>query len=114
MEKSFNTQNLSSGTQISVLNDAVVIDLNNDNKEDIILGGNFYGTDAEYGRYDASIGVTLINSGNSNFETISPSESGLKISGNVQHIKQIEVAGKPHLLVIRNNDSASLIKIKKD
>jgi len=112
--KSFNTQNLSSGTQISVLNDAVVIDLNNDNKEDIILGGNFYGTDAEYGRYDASIGVTLINSGNSNFETISPSESGLKISGNVQHIKQIEVAGKPHLLVIRNNDSASLIKIKKD
>ena len=56
--------------------------LNNDNKEDIILGGNFYGTDAEYGRYDASIGVTLINSGNSNFETISPSESGLKISGN--------------------------------
>ncbi|ARV09599.1 hypothetical protein BTO05_08085 [Winogradskyella sp. PC-19] len=112
--KSFKAENLPSATQISVLNDAVVTDLNNDNKVDVIVGGNFYGTDAEYGRYDASIGTTLINSDNSNFEVISAVESGLKISGNVQHVKQIIVAGKPHLLVIRNNDSASLIKIKNN
>lgn len=111
--KSFEAQNLPNETQISVLNDAVVTDLNADDNVDVIIGGNFYGTDAEYGRYDASIGATLINTGDSNFKTISPSESGLKISGNVQHIKEITVSGKPHLLVVRNNDSASLLEIKR-
>ncbi|WP_299115419.1 VCBS repeat-containing protein [uncultured Winogradskyella sp.] len=109
--KGFKTQNLPSEIQISVLNDAVIKDLNKDGNVDMITGGNFYGTDAEYGRYDASIGATLINKGNSNFEAISASESGLKISGNVQHIKEISIAGQPHLLVIRNNEPASLIKI---
>ncbi|GGI56380.1 VCBS repeat-containing protein [Winogradskyella haliclonae] len=112
--KGFKAQNLPSETQISVLNDAVIKDLNKDGNVDVITGGNFYGTDAEYGRYDASIGTTLINKGNSNFEAISATESGLEISGNVQHIKEVSVAGQPHLLVIRNNEPASLIKITSD
>ncbi|RZN84595.1 MAG: RNA-binding protein [Winogradskyella sp.] len=112
--KGFKAQNLPSETQISVLNDVVLKDLNNDGSIDVITGGNFYGTDAEYGRYDASIGATLINNGNSTFNAISPLTSGLKIGGNVQHLKQIKVAGRPHLLVVRNNKSASLIRIKTD
>lgn len=110
--KRFKSQPLPSETQISVLNDAVIIDLDKDGNKDIITGGNFYGTDAEYGRYDASIGATLLNRGNSNFEAVMPSESGLKIRGNVQHLKAISVNGARHVLVIRNNDSASLINIK--
>ena len=112
--KRFKAQNLPGETQISVLNDVVLKDLNNDGSIDVITGGNFYGTDAEYGRYDASIGATLINNGNSTFNAISPLTSGLKIGGNVQHLKQIKVAGRPHLLVVRNNESASLIRIKTD
>lgn len=108
----FNTQILPANTQISVLNDAVVLDLNKDGKMDMITGGNFYGTDAEYGRYDASIGATLLNKDNSSFEAIAPSKSGLKIDGNVQQIKQITIAGAPHLLIVRNNANASLIKLK--
>ncbi|MFD1062475.1 VCBS repeat-containing protein [Winogradskyella litorisediminis] len=110
--KSFTSQDLPNETQISVLNDAVVRDLNGDERLDIITGGNFYGTDAEYGRYDASIGATLINKGNANFEAVKPTKSGLKIEGNVQHIKEIMIKGKPHLLIIRNNAEASLIEIK--
>ncbi|MBT8245799.1 MAG: VCBS repeat-containing protein [Winogradskyella sp.] len=112
--KGFMAKNLPAETQISVLNDAIVTDLNGDNKVDIITGGNFFGTDAEYGRYDASIGATLINSGNSIFEILKPLETGLNIGGNVQHLKQIKVADKSHILVVRNNDASSLIKIKND
>lgn len=110
--KSFKSEVLPAETQISVLNDALVLDLNNDGKQDIVTGGNFYGTDAEYSRYDASIGTTLIND-NSKFKVLNPQESGLKIGGNVQQIKQINIGEIPHLLVVRNNESASVIKIKK-
>ena len=108
----FKAEVLPSETQISVLNDVVVKDLDKDGKVDLITGGNFFGTDAEYGRYDASIGCTLINSNNNNFKSISSSESGLNIGGNVQHLKTIIVAGEQHILVVRNNALASLIKIK--
>ncbi|RNC88263.1 MAG: RNA-binding protein [Winogradskyella sp.] len=108
---SFTSQNLPQETQVSVLNDAIFHDLNNDGNLDVITGGNFYGTDAEYGRYDASIGTTLLNTGDGNLNAISPSDSGLKIGGNVQHIKKISVNNKPHVLVIRNNAPASLIEI---
>lgn len=108
---SFKAQNLPKETQISVLNDALVVDLNNDNKLDIVTGGNFYGTDAEYGRYDASIGATLINK-NDSFDPVSASESGLNIGGNVQQLKQITIGGQAYILVIKNNETASLVKIK--
>ena len=111
--KHFTSKTLPFETQISVVNDAVITDLNNDDKLDIIIGGNFYGTDAEYGRYDASIGATLLNTGDSNFNAVSTTESGLNIKGNVQHIKTLQVKGRPHILVIRNNEPASLIKIIK-
>lgn len=109
--KRFNSSNLPSETQISVVNDAVVFDLNADGKMDVVTGGNFYGTDAEYGRYDASIGNTIINQGNGDFKSFPASKSGLKIGGNVQHIKRINIGEQPHLLVIRNNESASLVRI---
>ncbi len=111
--ETFKLQKLPDATQISVLNDAITLDLNEDGKLDLITGGNFYGTDAEYGRYDASIGTTLLNNDNTTFETIAPLKSGLSIPGNVQHLKQIKINGITHILVIRNNDKASLIKIKK-
>jgi enediyne biosynthesis protein E4 len=107
----FTAEDLPTETQISVLNDAFVSDLNKDGKMDIVIGGNFYGTDAEFGRYDASIGATLINKG-SNFEAIPASESGLSIPGNVQHVKPISIGGQTYLLVVRNNEESSLLKIK--
>lgn len=108
----FKVQNLPLETQISVLNDAYITDLNSDGQKDIVCGGNFYGTDAEFGRYDASIGATLINESGANFKSISALESGLSIPGNVQHIKPIKIGESNYILVIRNNEPASLLKQK--
>jgi hypothetical protein len=108
---SFEMQKLPNETQISIINDAVILDLDKDGKQDIITGGNFYGTDAEFGRYDASIGSVLLNKG-LNFETVPASKSGLKIPGNVQHIKRITINGEKHLLIVRNNEASSLLRLK--
>ncbi|WP_204344353.1 FG-GAP-like repeat-containing protein [Psychroserpens algicola] len=110
--QSFTLKVLANDTQISVLNDALILDLNQDGKKDIITGGNFYGTDAEFGRYDASIGTVLMHTEDSNFKSISSSESGFNIPGNVQHVKPITINKDQYILIVRNNDKCSLLKLK--
>lgn len=109
---SFSSETLTHDTQISVLNDALIIDLNADGKKDIITGGNFYGTDAEFGRYDASEGSVLINTGDSKFNALPTLESGFKIPGNVQHIEPLKIGSQHYILIVRNNDRCSLLRLK--
>ncbi len=108
----FDMQILPNETQISVINDALIIDLDKDGKKDMITGGNFFGTDAVFGRYDASIGSVLLNK-DEHFEAIPTLKSGLSIPGNVQNIHQITIGVENYLLVVRNNEASSLIKFKK-
>ncbi|HLF62713.1 MAG TPA: VCBS repeat-containing protein, partial [Saprospiraceae bacterium] len=61
--KSFSTQALPKYTQISTIRSIKVMDVNHDGKTDLVLGGNLYGTDAQLGRYDASVGAILIGDG---------------------------------------------------
>tara|TARA_R110002072_G_scaffold287464_6_gene453204 strand:- start:22005 stop:25337 length:3333 start_codon:yes stop_codon:yes gene_type:complete len=110
--KGFTAQDLPLATQISVMKSIQSIDINKNGKKDLIVGGNFFGTDAELGRYDASIGSLLLGDGTGNFKVVNPSESGLIIPGNVYHIVPIMVAGEAHFWVVRNDDKSSLIKVK--
>lgn len=108
--KSFNRKDLPLLSQISTVNAIQAIDVDNDGHKDLVLGGNFYGTDAQLGRYDASIGTLLLGDGKFNFKTIPTAESGLMISGNVQHIEPIIINNEKYYLIVRNNDKSSLIK----
>lgn len=110
--KGFTAQVLPHSTQISVMKSIQSIDINKNGNKDLIVGGNFFGTDAELGRYDASIGSLLIGDGAGNFKPVHPSESGLVIPGNVYHIVPITIAGEAHFWVVRNDDQSSLIKVK--
>ena len=78
--KSFQDSTLPRSAQYSIQQSAVTLDVNNDGKTDIITGGNFYGTDAEFGRYDASIGSILIQNGSNNFDVLATKESGFTVS----------------------------------
>jgi len=108
----FNAQTLPQYTQISVVKSIQATDVNKNGRKDLLLGGNFYGTDAEFGRYDASIGALLKADENGNFETVPPAESGFVIPGNVRHIVPIIISGVKHYWIIRNNDASSLLKTK--
>ena len=103
----FEMQSLPFETQWSVLNTAISWDLDGDGTTEVIVGGNYYGTDAEFSRYDASIGTALKWNG-THFDVIPAKDTGLMLDGNLRHLKPITIDGEQKLLVIRNNEQFSL------
>lgn len=102
----FTSMTLPFETQWSVLNSVIPWEFDNGQKA-LVLAGNYYGTDAEFGRYDASIG-SVLKWDNGKLETISASTSGLILDRNVRHLKHLDKGLNPKILVVRNNDEFSL------
>ncbi|MEO6456188.1 MAG: VCBS repeat-containing protein [Ginsengibacter sp.] len=104
----FQTISLPSEAQFSPYKDAVIVNANSDSLPDILLVGNYYDNNVELGRYDADYGTILINKGKGKFicETI----NGLSIKGQVRYIKPIKIANRQAFILVRNNDSALVIK----
>ncbi|MEX6688393.1 VCBS repeat-containing protein [Danxiaibacter flavus] len=104
----FETKALPWQAQLSPYKDAIVVNANNDTLPDIFIAGNFYENNIEMGRYDADYGTILVNKGNGAFEC--QSVNGLNIKGQVRKIRQINIAGKQAMVLVRNNDSAMVLK----
>ena len=104
----FETKALPWQAQLAPFKDAVVINANNDSLPDILLMGNYYDNNIEMGRYDADFGTILINKGKGQFEV--EGINGLRIKGQVRHIKQINVGKEPEYILARNNGSTMIIK----
>jgi enediyne biosynthesis protein E4 len=105
----FEVKGLPWEAQLSTYKDAVVVDANNDNKPDILLGGNYYDNNVEMGRYDADFGTLLINKGNGSFRAAAL--NGLAIKGQVRSIKQVFINKSPAYIIARNNDSLKVVRI---
>ena len=102
---------LNGSLELGIVGYDLVLEYLPDGNKDLVTGGNFYGTDAEFGRYDASIGDVIINKGQNNLEVVTAYESGFQIPGHVCQISKINIGGKDHLLIARNNDKFSLFKV---
>lgn len=97
--------------QLSPYRTAAIVDANNDNLPDILLGGNYYDNNIQMGRYDADYGTILLNKGNDNF--VAQNINGVIVKGQVRAIKPVHLAnGKPAFVFARNNDSALVIDFK--
>ncbi|MBK9149371.1 MAG: VCBS repeat-containing protein [Flavobacteriales bacterium] len=83
-------------------------DVDGDGHMDLIVAGNHYGTDPQFGRSDACIGVLLRGDGKGGLEPLSATKSGLSIPGNVRTVVPIQGANRAHWLVVRNNGRAGL------
>jgi hypothetical protein len=62
------------------------VDLDNDGKKDLILGGNMEQARLRFGKYDANYGQLLKGDGNGNFSYIPQWKSGFSIKGDVRSI----------------------------
>ena len=107
---SFELQALPIEAQISPAFGIVADDLDQDGKMDIWLGGNFYALKPQVGRLNASKGVFLKGKEGKKFSYISPSESGIKVAGEVRDAGLMQVNGSKHLIVGRNNAKVLLFK----
>lgn len=91
-----------------------VSDVNGDNLEDIILGGNLFAVKPQVGRYDAMHGLVLQNQGKARFKALSSLESGLKIGGEIRHISTLKTSGENAIVFIRNNNTVQLYRPSRD
>ncbi|MEO7561993.1 MAG: FG-GAP and VCBS repeat-containing protein, partial [Ferruginibacter sp.] len=108
----FTIEKLPPKLQLSSVNAVYATDINNDNKPDLVLGGNNFNFPPQFGRLDASYGDVLLNKGNAKFEWIPPVTSGIKLTGEIRDIKQITGNGKRYILVVRNDKIPVLYQIK--
>jgi enediyne biosynthesis protein E4 len=76
-----------------------VLDLDNDQTVDIVLGGNYYKLKPEIGRLDGFNGGYFKGQGDGTFIFVSATASGIRISGEVRDIAQFD----KHLIFARNN-----------
>lgn len=108
----FSAQALPRYTQISTVRSIQAIDINKDGLLDLVIGGNFYGTDAQFARYDASVGAVLIGDGTGHFTVVSPADSGFSIPGNVRGILPVSSSSGIDFFVSRCDEPASLFRLK--
>ena len=94
--------------QLTSYRDAAVADVNNDNRPDILLSGNFYPNNIQMGEYDCDYGTVLINNGNGNFTC--SLLNGVAIKGEVRHVRKINPGKNEAFILARNNDSLKVIR----
>jgi hypothetical protein len=109
----FTIQKLPANVQFSSVNAILCTDINDDGKPDLILGGNQFGFQPQFGRLDASLGHVLMNDGNKQLKPIPADQSGLVLPGETKEI--VEIRGKKgrYILALQNNEAPSLFKINR-
>ncbi len=78
-----------------------------------LAGGNLHAVKPEFGRYDASRGISL-GFRDSVMHIAESSKLGLDIQGEVRDIKTITIQKTPHILIARNNDFPLIFRVNKD
>jgi hypothetical protein len=101
----FKLEQLPFMAQLSSLQAAVISDINEDGKNDIIFAGNFFDLLPQFCSIDASYGQVLLNKGDNRFSEVSSIASGLFVKGQVRDIAQVKQKNKTGLLFLRNNDT---------
>ena len=109
-EKGFERKALPVTAQFSPVYGIDIEDVNNDNKPDIILGGNLSAVKPEAGKYDALYGLILTGDGGGNFVALSSLASGIKVDGEVRHIRSLKNRNGAMLSFVRNNNTIKFYK----
>ncbi|THD69758.1 hypothetical protein E7Z59_05365 [Robertkochia marina] len=84
-------------------------DFNNDQKDEVLAAGNYFGVKPYHGRFDGFPGALITDAENQ----VLTHESGLNLSGKaVRHLNIITLNKQPYLLVTVNNGPAEVYQIK--
>ncbi|HXH18728.1 MAG TPA: VCBS repeat-containing protein [Chitinophagales bacterium] len=92
--------------QTAPVNDIIIKDADSDGNKDLILAGNFYGTDSETPRYDAGTGLLLLGDGAGIFNPVAPIQSGFYADKDVRDLEHFEAGDSAWILLIANNKAA--------
>ncbi len=91
--------------QVAPVNDILVDDFDKDGKEELLLVGNDFTSEAIYGKSDAFTGM-LLEINNGAFEAVVSKESGFYVPGQSNHLlKIVDRSGKEFVVATQNDAS---------
>ena len=103
----FSSKELPQAAQVSMVRSIVPMDIDQDGEKELLVGGNFWDTDLDFGKYDASVG------------TILKKEAGnLKVVDNQgfianKNVRSLNVIDNKSILIGNNNGPLELFKINR-
>ena len=109
----FTAQQLPLQAQFSPVYSILTIDVDQDGKTEILLGGNQHRAKPQTGIYAGSFGSMIKVNYKRQCEVIPFSKSGFFINGEIRDMEKLLVNGEKHILVARNNDSLKLFKVNQ-
>ena len=112
-KKGWTVERLPARAQFSCISAIQVVDLNQDGRRDLLLGGNFHHFIPQFGRLDGDCGTLLVQGESRVWRALTPRESGVMIRGEVRHLETIQVGKTEVLLAIRNEATPVALKRKK-
>lgn len=98
--------------QFSCVCDIYCTDLNDDGKNDLVLGGNDSHFAPQFSKLDASFGHVLLNKGDGSYHRIENKDSGFFVRGDIKEFIEVKINGEKYLLTAINNKVPKLFKIK--
>ena len=97
--------------QLSSVNGAVLKDISGNGKNELILVGNMFKTEAETSRADASIGTVLSIDDELNMTSLEVNETGFFVPGDAKDIKLVQSSeGKSSIVVGNNHGNVQIFK----
>lgn len=106
----FTFEALPLAAQQSPVNDILITDVDQDERPDLLLVGNFYPNEPIFGRSDASYGTLLLGKADGSFGTCPLNKSGLKLDGDAREL--LYLPQKKLLLVTQNEGSVQSYRLQ--
>lgn len=100
----FAARALPSRAQFSPVHDILSHDLDGNGREEVVMGGNFYGVKSRQGRYDASYG-TLLRHTDDRWTAMPAPKSNLYLSGQIRALRILRGDGGSLYLLAARNDA---------
>ena len=104
----FVAHDLPDALQLSTVQAASLFDLDNDGKEEVLLGGNFYQCNTQLGRYDASYGHVL-RIGSKGMMEVYPL-GNVAVKNEVRRIGQVKSGTETIFIFAKNNEPVQVLR----
>ncbi len=98
--------------QWSPVFDAIIRDINGDQRPDILMAGNFLYAETETSEMDAGNGVLLVQQTDGTFAYVPNREHGFWAQGEVRELKHIRLANGQNGVLIGNNKGSLTLQIE--
>ncbi len=109
--RNFKMHDLPNEAQMAPLYGMQSMDVNGDDRPDMVLTGNDFGMETSQGRADAFNGLVLINRGDKTFLPINFERSGFLVPGDARALSLMEVNGALHLIATQNRGGLAIFKL---